>query len=1376
MKNKRGLLLLLLLCLMPWLAFAQHSYSSRVVDAKTGEGIPYATVRASATEGTQSDLEGRFSIECPPATALVISCMGYEKLTIKASALGKTVELSEAASQLHEVEVHRTEPLLVQISHRASEAYRQHKDERADYFMRFTQISGSYRHMAEAFFEAQSSLNLRDINFLAGRQGQLSDDGKLADGRLMDVNLQYLLEIAPMIHDAKWDDVTVPLKDGATEGFYRRNYNITYDLIAGEDGNGIYVITLAAKPANTDFIYTGTLYVDATTLDPLRMDGYLEHFPLAVGQRNKWRREAPETVRIHVVADYTTRRGFPEVSVLQGEFRSRLGYSRITACRVEGLDIPNRRDVRRYPNLLDAIDRAGFDETIWEKNQVLRRTAEEAMLAQQFSAPKSVSEEMLTQTTDTMTLPERPRLPLGAVTATPSTLQDYAARLQQFGRAIPQEKVYVHMDNTCYFAGDTLFFAAYTRRTDSGRPSTISRVFYAELWTPDGYLLERQLIQMNKGRGSGSFVLPDTLYGGYYELRAYTRWQLNWGITEFPHTAAAEDWFYTPELARDYYRDYDKLYSRVFPVYDKPKEAGDYQRDMTSRPLRRYYNDKEKQPDLRLSFFPEGGSLVEGVPCRVAFEAATEAGEWLVGRLAIVDEGDTVVATNTLHRGRGVLEWVPQSGHAYRGIFTVTGTAQQGRSVEAPLPQVEADGVALRLQRAAEGWTAAIDAHGTAASEPLGATVMHEGILEFFSPVTAGAALVIPADSLRMGVNQLTVFDAHGCVWADRLFFVQPDTLQRPTVTVEGLEESYEPYAQVEIALQSSGQKASLLSVAVRDAATQDALYDNASIFSEMLLASELKGFIPHPDYYFEAADEQHRTALDLLMMTQGWRRFEWHEMAVPRAFRLTHPAEYTQIITGQVMPLYERRRQDDMDHLTFIDYHVDPPEQHTFVPSFVERHVSEAEGPEEERTVGMWLYGQDPLPEERLGDVVSLLKFLREYAKDAYENNDFNEEYTVLYEQMRGRGSKYPSGNYRLTKNIGNHHFLRQPGALKHEMRVHAEYAAPGYEPLFGEITTRGGQFRMSTPEIHGSCYFFLAAADTTRWKRSHRHEWVYNDETSYPEAYVRIHWPYPRFVKPFSHYQQQLAPARHLAADSTAGQGSGLTTDLAQITVRARHGGLRRFDASHPVLKLDAYEAFNEVADAGLMTGCFTGRTSFTNALARLYMGDMRCNNPYLMEPRFNGHTFAFNMSPARRNDYNYLYNLDSVYIYSDYAPRLPDERFTEENMPRVTIDLRKAAGNTQRYTYRDRRYILQGFSIAEDFYSPNYRLSPPTPGTRDYRRTLYWNPALQLDATGRARIQLFTGSRPASIIVEAEGMAADGTLLYNTSAPSYQKTIVQ
>ena len=108
-----------------------------------------------------------------------------------------------------------------------------------------------------------------------------------------------------------------------------------------------------------------------------------------------------------------------------------------------------------------------------------------------------------------------------AATATPpTTVEGWAERLTRFGKAIPQEKVYVHMDNTCYFLGDTIWYAAYTRRTDKDLPSGISRVLYAELYNQDGYLVERQLVEMKGGRGNGCFALPDTLYSGYYELRA----------------------------------------------------------------------------------------------------------------------------------------------------------------------------------------------------------------------------------------------------------------------------------------------------------------------------------------------------------------------------------------------------------------------------------------------------------------------------------------------------------------------------------------------------------------------------------------------------------------------------------------------------------------------------------------------------------------------------------------------------------------------------------------------------------------------------------------------------------------------------------------
>ena len=225
-----------------------------------------------------------------------------------------------------------------------------------------------------------------------------------------------------------------------------------------------------------------------------------------------------------------------------------------------------------------------------------------------------------------------PLLMTAQTAAPPTTIEGWADRLARFGKGLPQEKVFVHMDNTCYFLGDTIWYSVFTRRTDKGTPSNVSRVLYVELLNQDGFLVERQLVEMKNGRGHGNFALANTLYGGFYELRAYTRWQLNWGLTEKEHTSFAEDWFFNNRMAKEFYRDYEKLYSRVFPVYDKPEEPGDFYHNMTTRPLRRYFKSGAAQPQPQLSFYPEGGHLVAGVPCRVAFEAATETGEALEGK------------------------------------------------------------------------------------------------------------------------------------------------------------------------------------------------------------------------------------------------------------------------------------------------------------------------------------------------------------------------------------------------------------------------------------------------------------------------------------------------------------------------------------------------------------------------------------------------------------------------------------------------------------------------------------------------------------------------------------------------------------------------
>lgn len=111
------------------------------------------------------------------------------------------------------------------------------------------------------------------------------------------------------------------------------------------------------------------------------------------------------------------------------------------------------------------------------------------------------------------------------------------------GKGLQQKEVFVHPDNTSYYLGATLRFKACLRLSD-GRLSPLSRPLYVELCNPVGYLVEREKNGMQQGRGHGAVALADSLYGGHYELRAYIRWQLNWGRPEEARTKNAEEWFY----------------------------------------------------------------------------------------------------------------------------------------------------------------------------------------------------------------------------------------------------------------------------------------------------------------------------------------------------------------------------------------------------------------------------------------------------------------------------------------------------------------------------------------------------------------------------------------------------------------------------------------------------------------------------------------------------------------------------------------------------------------------------------------------------------------------------------------------------------------
>ena len=936
----------------------------------------------------------------------------------------------------------------------------------------------------------------------------------------------------------------------------------------------------------------------------------------------------------------------------------------------------------------------------------------------------------------------------------PTTLEGWADRLTRFGNAIPQEKVFVHLDNTCYFLGDTIWYAAYTRRTDKDLPSNVSRVLYVELLNQDGFLVERQLVEMKGGRGHGNFVLLDTLYAGYYELRAYTRWQLNWGVTEKEHSIGAEDWFYNAAMAKEYYRDYDKLYSRVFPVYDKPLEPGDFYRDMTTRPLRRYFKSGAPEPQPVLSLFPEGGHVVAGLPCRVAFEAATESGEALEGRILAPPALSRQIPAEgvaTVNRGRGVFTFTPEAGQNYEFTFT----DKDGRAASAKLPAVEADGVALSVEHESPDpsrnggdiWRFDIAAAGEAATKPLGLTVMHEGVVQRFEKVEK-SEWKIGCSDLPVGVNQVTVFDADGRIYADRLFFITSPSLATPSLAIDGLKEEYAPFEQVALSVRcpaiSSLGASPQLSLSIRDAGTQDYTYDNGNILTEMLLSSELKGFIPNPAYFFEADDEEHRQALDLLMMTQGWRRFDWHTMATPEAFALTQPAEtQTPIIRGEVLNYSASWWQDD---IRGIGEHPTPFQ--------MEEHIKRLTPSTEAKTPEAAYRASLRTADEGLS------------TEDEYTGLGQAEVFESIIAQTYAHENHYPTGSYRMLGTVATSRFAEKEKDLKNEVLVHAEFAQPPSESVLGEMMTQKGNFTIQAPRFEGYCIFFLAASDTTKWKADKRHTWISMDEKEEPEFYVHIRQHYPRFTLPYDHYQTSQMPIHPKAGSGHSRfDASSFETDMSAVTVRARRGGLRHIDLSKPAYVIDAYAAFNDACDAGLMEGRYIGRFHYINSLARLYAGDMDTRNTYLLEPRYDGRNRSYNWTAAQIDRYNLLQNLDSVRLYTDYNPRTGgDPRAKEDNVERLSVSLQQMADEGQRVTYRDRRYVLQGFNVAEDFYHPDYSQHPLPDGQQDYRRTLYWNPDLQLDADGKAQITFFTGSKPTTLSIEANGQATDGTLLTN------------
>ena len=906
-----------------------------------------------------------------------------------------------------------------------------------------------------------------------------------------------------------------------------------------------------------------------------------------------------------------------------------------------------------------------------------------------------------------------------------------------------QEKVYLHLDNNCYYKGDTIWYKSYVVRADNLDYTDMSRILYVELLSPDGLVVERQnIIVSPDGYGDGNFVLKDSLYSGYYELRAYTRWMLNFRVTEHNYGRKDREYFYNKEMARDFFRQFGTVYSRVVPVYERPDSAGDYtQKYIVSRPKTRI--EKELKEDLLVNFYPEGGHLVAGTRCRVAFEVHDEEGQQIdiEGAVRVGDRNDSL-RIHTTHQGRGVFTVdVPQDGRL-RARFTY-----HGKDYRFDLPKAEAVGCALRLDATGSELTAELSPQGFPVGRSFAVAVLCRGVLKSFRTIAGGGRINLNTSLFPTGVNDLIVLDEDGRLLADRLFFVNHHDYDLQPVTVSGLQSEYQPFEAVNLQFQAPADMKHI-SISVRDGANEELTYDTGTIMTDLLLSSELKGFVAYPDYYFEADDAEHRQTLDLLMMVQGWRRYDFAE--ITSGEKLRYEPEQYMTVEGSVWPV------GDSDEIHPDEVRYWPMGIFGYTPSLEMANDS------------------DIVDEEKGSEMVQGLNRYEATTPDDLLAQQ--KEGTIELEQV---GSAIYVTDDTEAKSAFDPFFGIDHKALHKPVTLEGELVFPDDIATIRMETDLRGHFVFDIPAYYGQAILFLRASktDLSEEKRQKKLDKGRLDETAFPDFYVKRDLFYPVFAKKYDYYQCHVPAISsgtafddYTLADTARLSKMDQTLKEVKVKGRRRHGR-HAIDYSKPAYVYDAVDLYNLVTDRGLSFGRFEPR-KFPMQIAYALLGNYNSERALQVMARLNDqeltpYVFYRNYDPGptvmeqfRSNIWVFdrikLNRQDEIRLFTDFELRNEDRPVPmQSTVPDVTLDYMLLPDDAKRYTFRDRRIILDGMYEPDDFYHPDYSHRPLDTDMKDYRRTLYWNPNAQLDVDGRFTATFYNNGKPTRIKISTAGV---------------------
>lgn len=838
----------------------------------------------------------------------------------------------------------------------------------------------------------------------------------------------------------------------------------------------------------------------------------------------------------------------------------------------------------------------------------------------------------------------------------------YVQNVYQFCKVCPQEKVYLHFDNTAYYQGDVIWFSANVVDATTQLPAP-SKVLYVELLSPNGVVLRQLKLKVENGQAHGSLPLIDSstdearalrgtlaLPSGFYEVRAYTRTMLNF--------------------------DEAGIFSRVFPVYETPEKEGDYSNPTMSRynnPYDMQRPEQEKVKNVNVTFYPEGGALVQGVTNRVAFKAMDENGMGVAvnGKLKFSDEVE--LPLKTLHDGMGWVDFTPEKKR-YSAEFQY-----EGKDYTFRLPDAEESGYALMVNNLFAELMQVQLSSKNVADELLGVMLLSRGKVCYFDTLTTSqgqASLAISKEKLPTGVHQLTVFNAEGVVRAQRLVFVN-NGIAAGDVRVTAPVAQPAPYAQVTMQVQTLAPNGApmptTISMAVRDGKNLGTAYAD-NVFTNMLLSSELKGYIHNPEYYFEAADPAHAQALNLLMMVQGWTRYNFRQMARLEPFYIHHFVEDGLVIDGMVL------------------------------------HRSK-EKPMKDVTVKMRLYSPDRTKTQETAVVTD------EEGKFGFAVEEFYGKWDMFLKASEEEGKEL---DCRMRLDRGSRPTTRAFALAETAM---PDFALMREEEKKADTATPKDPMQQAAPDS----VFVLDNVDVFGRKK-------YVDYLTFKafdaEGDTELHLDQGRYTYTVRDYLKEKGYNIDFARyDGVIPEG--LTTRDEMVSWELEQS---------PINNCRVLWYLHNEKEAWMKTSYIPGFDIDMEDVKSIIVYDSPLD--YMQLPYVSSI-----LSPSTLEELNKTKRLEDGTVFSRGLYVVDISMYPK--------GLRKSKVKGQRQT------TFRGYTEVAEFYAPEYP-NGPIKGDVDYRRTLYWNPALTTDAQGQATVTFYNNGYSKRFDISAEGITSQGMMM--------------